>query len=130
MKVKVLGNAMVITSEVRLSDIIALAKSNPDALVLYEGEGEKRHQVFRVGLCIGGEAKISDKGVVFNGKTGPEEHVTVSLILPGNPANPREYVADTYGIALKRLKAWEETVPGIMAAAKAEKDAILALIED
>lgn len=127
MNAKYVGNALVITSAVKAKDIKELAVRNPDALNYYEGEGDKRELVFAV--ATGECPVVEDLAIVFDGKTHDEDGFATATIVVGDLEKPQDVIADLFGIALKHLKAWEETVPAALEKARAERAELLDLIE-
>ena len=53
-KIMVAGDAVVVTSDMKLEDIKLVKKYRPEALTLFEGEGEEKEPVFKIGIGDGG----------------------------------------------------------------------------
>ena len=125
-KVTVAGDAIVITSTLPLEDIKTVAKYRPKELTLYGGEDGKE-PLFAIGV---GFESINQFGINFSTAArteGKEAQITVSL--PRDTKEPKDYISDTYGAALIALGKLEEKLPGVIAEIEAEKAAIQANIE-
>lgn len=123
-KVVIAGEAVVVTSAVKLSDLRKIAKYRPDALVLKGGEDGKE-PIFRVGVC-NGTGKINKYGAEFGSETHDEAKLaTITLVNGGLEGDIREAVAESLGCSILNLNKLEETFPAVLAEIDAEKDAIL-----
>ena len=126
-KVKVVGQAIVITSELKLDDIKTVAKYRPQALTLYEGEGDEKEPVFCLGV---GEDSINKFGASFNKETRDESKKAIMTIVHEYQGEDiKGFVADNLGAALMNLKKLEEIIPGVLQEIAAQKAAILADVE-
>jgi len=125
------GTALVVTSAVKTKEIKELAARCPDALNLYEGEGDKKEMVFNVSLSNNGDAELQDFCIVFNGTSFDEaKNATATILLRGDLGeNPKETLADIFGVCLKNLKKWEEGIPAVLAKVRADHAALVGLIE-
>ena len=74
-KVTVAGQAVVITSGVKLEDIKTIAKYRPDALVLKGGKDDKE-EIFRVGVTEG-KGSINQYGASFGQETRDEKKLAI-----------------------------------------------------
>ena len=130
-KVVIAGEAVVVTSAVKLSDLRKIAKYRPDALVLKGGEDGKE-PIFRVGVC-NGTGKINKYGAEFGSETHDDFRsegytrglATITLVNGGLEGDIREAVAESLGCSILNLNKLEETFPAVLAEIDAEKDAIL-----
>lgn len=131
MNAKLNGTALVVTSAIKTKEIKELAARCPDALNLYEGEGDKKELVFNVSLSRNGDAELQDFCIVFNGTSYDEaKNATATIMLKGDlGTDPKETIADIFGPALKHLKDWEAGIPAILAKTRAEHAALVGLIE-
>ena len=124
-KIIIAGEAIVVTSAVKLEDYRKVAKYRPKALTLYGGEDGKE-PVFRVGVT-NGEGSISKYGIEFNGSTHDEEKfAAITIVNPcsGN-GDIKDAVADCIGPAVMQLNKVEAAIPDVLAEIDAEKAAIL-----
>lgn len=131
MNAKVNGTTLTITSSAKVAEIEKLAKSDPDALQLFEEKDNKKIPTFLVSAKVGGIPQVGPFGIVFNGKTYEGGYATVTVGLPDfdTAEAAKEYVADKYGAALKNLCQWEPQVPGKLEQLANERAMILDLIE-
>ena len=122
-KVTVAGQAVVITSGVKLEDIKTIAKYRPDALVLKGGKDDKE-EIFRVGVTEG-NGSINQFGASFGQETRDANKLAIiTTETDYKGADIVEHVADEYGAALTNLNKLEATIPGVLEAIKAERDTI------
>lgn len=137
-KVKVTGNALVVTSSLKWEDLILVAAHRPDELNLYTDE-TKTNQIFAIKLLspyMGTTGAISDCAVVFEGPSRDEgKKAIVSVLIDGAVAcdcddnDLKEYVAAYYGEALANLNKLENNLPSVIAEIKKEKEKIMEAIE-
>ena len=126
-KVQVVGNAVVITSGVKMKDIESLAKYNPDALILKGGDDGKE-PVFAI--AAGNAGGINCVGVTFNGKTRDEQELaTLTMTINYTGDNVKEFVADKLGGALIKLNELEAQLPAAIEALNAQHAEVLANID-
>lgn len=123
-KVTISGDAVVITSAVKLEDYKKVKKYRPNALVLMGGEDGKE-PIFRVGVLPNGAGSIGKYGAEFAKETRDEEKLAcITMLFTGSSeANIKEAVADEIGAAVLNLNKLEATIPGVLeeiAAAKAQ----------
>lgn len=117
---KVDGATCVVTSTMKREDLETAKKYRPNALTLYEGEGEEREPVFGVDVeddC----GSLNTCGAVFGKRTGEHGEAKITLAIPNSVSDPKKYVQDTYGYALLKIKAFEETLGAVIDEIAAEK---------
>lgn len=125
-KLNVIGNAAVITSTIKYEDIKTVKKYRPDALVLYDGEGEKKKPVFAIDV---GAPQANQICIIFNGKTHDDDgFATYTELIPSSAGNIKEELADIFGATLTGLKKIEATFPAIIEEIKTDREAVLGLI--
>lgn len=124
-KIIVAGEAVVITSSMKLADLETIKKYNPKALVLMGGEDGKE-PVFCIGVNRGKTGSINQFSVDFGAETRDDKKLaTMTLMTSGVTGDVKEFVADKYGAALMLLNKLEATLPAALEAIAAEKKAIL-----
>lgn len=124
MKVRHMGNAVVISSGISYSELALLQKVNPEALILRDKDGEP---IFRVAVDTGTDGgNINPYGIEFR-KTGDDD-ATVTEFTP-NVEDFKESILDKLGAALGNLLKIEEAAPAAIAEAKEARDKIAANIE-
>lgn len=128
---KVNGNTLTITSAVTVEQIQKLGKYNPAALHLYEEKNDKKVPVFGVCADLNGVPAVGSLGVCFTGKTYDGGYATITIPLPvfETAEQVKEHVADNYGLLLKRLAAWEQTVSGALEEIDNDRAAVLDMIQ-
>lgn len=126
-KINVIGDALVITSTLKIEDIEALAKYEPKALKLYEeNEDGKKEEVFAVCLTKKGTPGINAIGASFSAETRGD-YATITTILDksvGTDDALKTYIADNYGRAILLLEKIEAQVPAALERANAFKASI------
>lgn len=123
-KIVIAGDAVVITSEIKLADLRKVAKYRPDALVLKGGEDGKE-PIFRVGVT-NESGTINKYGASFSGETHDEAKLaTITLPLSNVDGDVRETVAEKIGTAILDLNKIEEALPGVLEEIEREKESIL-----
>ena len=124
-KIIVAGEAVVITSSMKLADLETIKKYNPKALVLMGGEDGKE-PVFCIGVNRGKTGSINQFSVDFGAETRDDKKLaTMTLMTSGVTGDVKEFVADEYGAALMLLNKLEATLPAALEAIAADKKAIL-----
>lgn len=124
-KVTIAGRALVITSDLKLTDLETVRKYQPKALILMGGEDGKE-PVFAVAAVRGSAGKIGNIGVEFGEETHDDAKLaTMTLMVPSDVEDMKEYVADKYGAALMNLAKLETVLPAVVEAISAEKQSIM-----
>lgn len=121
-KITVVGQAVVVTSGLKLEDIKTIEKYRPDALILKGGENNKE-ELFRIGT---GAGSINQYGASFNEATRDDnKFAVITLTTDYSGDDIKGYVADQLGSAITNLKALEEKLPEVVESIKAERKAIM-----
>ena len=122
-KIKVAGQAVVVTSSLKLEDIKLVKKYRPQALVLKGGE-DKKEEIFRIDACDAGS--INKYGAAFNDVTRDEAKLArLTLTTNYSGDNVQEFIADELGEAIAHLKALEAALPEVVESIKAERKALV-----
>lgn len=129
-KVNVIGNAIVVTSALKLEDIKTIEKYRPAALVLKGGEDNKE-EIFRIATTTGeNSGDINRYGAVFNGETHDEEKkATLTMVLRINDPDGdklKSLVADQLGAAIMNLNVLETSLTSVLEDIKVEREKVLA----
>lgn len=123
-KVVIAGEAVVITSALKLEDIKMVEKYRPKELVLMGGEDGKE-PIFAIGTTTG-SGNINSVGASFGAATRDDAKLAcITLILNNVTDDVKEVVADKLGSAITNLKKLETRIPGVLEEIKAEKAAIM-----
>ena len=121
-KVVSVGQAVVITSEVKLEDIKKIQKYRSEALVLKGGEDNKE-EIFRIGI---GDGKIGTYGASFGEATRDDEKLaTITMTTNYNGDDIKGFIADELGVALTNLGKLEKTLPAVLDSIDKERAAIM-----
>lgn len=125
-KINIAGEAIIITSALKLEDIELLAKYRPKALTLYGGEDGKE-PLFKV-VSGEGTGYINANGAVFSRASGDGSGLAcITMFAPELPEDAEEakvFVEEQLGGAILLLNKLEASVPAIVGEVQAEKAAI------
>lgn len=124
-KITIAGEAVVITSTVKLEDYRKVQKYRPKALVLMGGEDGKE-PVFAVSVKSG-TGTIGKYGVEFCSATHDEEKLaSITIVNPyDGTGDIKDAVAENLGPVVMQLNKIEAGIPAVLAEIDAEKAAIL-----
>lgn len=128
-KIKIIGDAMAVISSCTLEDIRTLEKYSPKSLSLYETNDEgHKEEVFRVASTTG-KGSINQYGASFSSTTHDEEkRAVITLCIPQDVEDAKEYAADQVGYAVMKLNQVEEQIPSALRQVEAERSEVLANI--
>ncbi len=126
-KVVIAGDAVVVTSALKLEDIRTIEKYRPKELVLKGGEDGKE-PIFALGTTAGA-GSINEVGASFGRESHDDEKLaTITMCTTGVTGDVKEWVADRLGGAIMNLNKLEEKLPAVLAEIAAEKEAVLSNI--
>lgn len=127
-KATVVGDALIVTSELTLEDIKTVEKYAPEHLVLKGGEDGKE-ELFAI-CSSDGAGDINDFGAVF-GRTARDgsNAACITSMLGDVPGDVHQYVADLIGPALIKLNKLEAQILEAMPEIEAYKAAMLDAIQ-
>lgn len=126
-KMNVVGDAVVITSTLKLEEIELVKKFRPEALTLKGGEDGKE-PIFKID--VGERPDINKYGAVFTGKTRDEDgFATLTLGLKCSGDDLKEELADKFGGALINVGALEDLLPHVIEEIGVERANVLDHIE-
>lgn len=123
-KIVIVGDAVVVTSAMKLEDLRDIKKHRPSALVLKGGEDGKE-PVFAIDVTKG-NGDINQYGASFGAASRDDEKLaTITMVAPGVDGDIKEFVADKLGSALINLNKLEETLPSVVQSIAAEKAQVM-----
>lgn len=117
MKLKVIGNALIVTSKLTEKQFKAAVTYNPSFLTVVDDEG---NEVFSIRKPKDNIGSINRFGVSFNGVSS-EGELQLTLVIP-QVENKINYVKERYGIALAALAEAEELIATAINEATEELD--------
>ena len=125
-KVKIMGNAMVVFSTLKLEDIKQAEKRRPEVLRIVDPE--TKDVVFAIGT--GSVSSIGDEGVTF-ADASPDGFAQITMVIRDREdiEDLKGEIADRLGTALVNLGKIEVSLPSALNEIAAEKAAIDGLIE-
>ena len=126
-KIRIVGNALILTSKLKFSTIQKMEKYNADALCLIEKDGDEEVEVFRINT--GKLSSISKYGIIF-AETNKDGYAVATILFPEGVENKREYIKDNYGTTLLMLNDLEDSVTTSCAALESAYAKLDAEIEE
>lgn len=125
-KILIAGEAVVVTSSMKLEDLKTVAKYRPKSLVLYGGEDGKE-PLFGVCVAEKGSGFINGVGAEFANATRDDEKLAcitmMGICKPGEDI--KAAVAEKIGPAVMQLNKLEATLPAVLEEIEAERQAIM-----
>lgn len=122
-KVTVVGNALVITSSLKLEDIARIAKYRPEALVLKNKENGE--PIFKVGTTVGG-GSLSKYGAEFaESSRDSEKRAVLTLGFESKAEDLKKGIADAVGDSLIKLNKVEENALAVLDEIAKEEEELL-----
>lgn len=128
MKINVIGNAVILTSALKTSEIETLKKYSPKALSVFEvgDDGTTKTEVFRV--STGSKGGVNDYGLTFDG-TARDGSGLATLTIPftgaTDPDAVKKQIADQYGAAVAYVNRIEAAAPAALKAVKEAEKAVV-----
>ena len=123
--VKVLGDALILTSAIKLEDIKLIEKTNPRALSLYGEEDGHEVALFSIGTSktAGFPGCVTKSGITFSKASRDGGFAQMTFKVPEGEGDLKELVAEMIGVPLMNLNKIEAYLPDVLediGAAKAE----------
>lgn len=126
-KIVIAGDAVVITSSMKLADIQTIQKYRPKELVLKGGEDGKE-PIFAIGVT-NGCGSINEVGASFGRASHDDEKfATITMVTEGVAGDVKEWVADRIGGAIINLNKLEEKLPAVLAQIEGQKAEVMSNI--
>lgn len=116
-RIKIAGNAVVLTSKLKLDTIKKLEKYVPDALVLVSTEDNEEREIFRV--ATGKTSSISKYGISF-ATADKDGFATITTNIPEDVTDKKVYVKDNFATILLMLKDIEAVAETTLAEFEAD----------
>lgn len=124
-KITIAGNAVVVTSALKLEDIKTIAKYQPKALTLMGGEDGKE-PIFAIGTTAPGKGSISSVGASFDREANDGSKLATITVVDTVPdTNVKDWAADKLGAAIMALNALEAKLPEVLSTIAANKAAVM-----
>lgn len=127
-KIVIAGDAVVVTSALKLEDIKTIEKYRPNDLVLKGGEDGKE-PIFALGTTSGA-GNINSVGASFGREASDGSGLAcITMVKTGVPTEEvKEWAADTLGSAIINLNALEAKLPEVLTAIADQKATVMANI--
>ena len=121
-KIKVVGDAVVVESEVTLESLKKVEKYRPKKLYLYAEDGKT--PIYRV-CTTGGEGVINANGASFCGVSRDGSgKATITIGIPSGVQNTTDYIEDTIGASILRLSEVEAGLADVINEIESERQAV------
>lgn len=109
--IRIVGNALVLTSKLKLNEIKTIEKYIPKALTIKEYSGDEEIEIFK--LATGKVADISNYGIVFN-SANKDGFAQITTLIPTEVENKLEYAKDKLFPIIHKLRFVETNVEEIL----------------
>lgn len=106
-RIKIVGNALVLTSKLQFATIQKMEKYNRDALCLIEDKNDEEIEIFRI--STGKTSAINKYGITFM-EANKDGFATATVLFPEGTKDKREFVKDNYATVLFMLEDLEDAV--------------------
>lgn len=122
-KIVIAGDAVVVTSTLKMEDIKTIEKYRPNDLVLKGGEDGKE-PIFALGTTTG-TGSINSVGASF-GKADSDGKAVITMVMQGVPTEKaKDWVADTLGAALMNLNTLEAKLPEVLSGISTQRATVM-----
>lgn len=127
-KITISGDAVTVTSALKLEDLRTIKQYRPKALSLMGGEDNKE-PIFGIGVT-NGCGDINSFSVSFGRETHDDAKLAyVTMGIDDEiDGDIKEFVADRIGAVIMNLNKLEETLPTVLEEIKSERDKVLSNI--
>ena len=120
-RIRIIGNALVLTSKLKFETIQKMEKYNRNALCLIEVKNDEETEIFRIGT--GKVSAISKYGITFM-EADKDGFATATVLFPEGVADKREFIQDNFATALFMLNDLEDAVNTACAELEAAYEAL------
>ena len=125
-KITIVGDAVVVTSTLKLEEYKTIEKYRPNALTLMGGEDGKE-PVFHV--SVSGSGVINQDGASFVSAThGEYGYATITMCACTESHDIKEWAADKLGAAIINLNKLEAQLPAVLDEINREKAEVMSNI--
>lgn len=115
-RIKIVGNAFVLTSKLKFATIQKMEKYNRDALCLVEVKNDEENEIFRIGT--GKTSSIGKFGITFM-EADKAGNATATVLFPEGTTDKKAYIKDNFATVLFMLNDLEDSVNTACAALEA-----------
>ena len=126
-RIKIAGNAVVLTSKLKFATIQKMEKYNPNALCLTETKKDEEVEIFRI--ATGKTSSIGKYGITFM-EANKDGYAIATILLPENTTDKKAYIKDNLGNAIFMLTDLEALVETACAELEAAYDKLDTEIEE
>ncbi len=124
-KIQITGDAMVITSTIKMEALKLIEKYRPKALELKEKNEEGVNQTI-FAICSDNTGSVNKNGVIFNGESRDEgKYATITLAIPQGVEDVKAYAVEKLGVAILYLNKLELLLPSVLEDIKAEQSKMM-----
>lgn len=101
--IKVIGDAMIVTSAIKMEDIKLLQRLDADGLIARDKDDEPVYAVFTGDLGF-----MEDTGIRFTGADSNGFATVTILLPPASQTEREEFIKEKYAMAITALQTMEE----------------------
>lgn len=110
-KINVCGDAIVLTSTMKLSDLRVIERFRPEALQILDDD---KNVVFAIGTTVGC-GSVNEYGMSFGSESHDEnKYATITMCGRTIVGDVKEYIADEFGGAIAKLNELEAKLPEVL----------------
>ena len=106
-RIKIVGNAFVLTSKLKFATIQKMEKYNRDVLCLVEIKNDEENEIFRIGT--GKTSSIGKFGITFM-EADKAGNATATVLFPEGTTDKKAYIKDNFATVLFMLNDLEDSV--------------------
>lgn len=110
--ISILGEAAVLTSMFQMENLKTILKYKPSALVIQDEE--TKEETFRVDIAKSGAGRMNRYGISFSPTPDKNGWAQVTVSLPEEHGDAKDYIEDTYGETILNLKKLENKMFSIL----------------
>lgn len=129
--IKIAGEAIVITSSLKVTDLKDATKWAPESLRLMgTGEDDRKKIKFSTGLTSG-EGVLNAKGISFHENSmNADGYAQLTIKAPNGTSDVKKYFVDTYGLNIMMLSELENQVADSLDNVRTQIDLLCESIAD
>lgn len=120
-KITIAGQAVILTSSLKLEDIKTVAKYKPEALALYGGDDGKD---LKFQLSVGRAASVSKYGICFANATRENGFATITMDFDYDGDDIKDRVADMLGTPFASLEILEHRLVRVIEEVKNQRETL------
>lgn len=126
-KIIVSADNFSIVAKYSLEELKKVKTCKPNALVLYEGTGEDKEQIFAVSAATNGN--YNRFGISFASETITDHKACFTAKVPADVENVKDFIIESAGMGVVHLAKIEEQIAEALVQIEQERETIAGCIE-